>query len=67
MKPKKLGLPSEMGGMSTKATKAQKQLEEDEKVLELIEDLENREFSPAVKKKILGATLFALCVGNMMI
>jgi MFS family permease len=33
----------------------------------MIEDLENREFSPEVRRKILIACLFALMVGNMMI
>jgi MFS family permease len=33
----------------------------------MIDDIENREFSPATRKKILFATLFSLMIGNMMI
>ena len=46
---------------------ALKEAQMDQQTLKVLQELEEKEFTPETRRKILFACLFSLCIGNMMI
>ena len=46
---------------------ALKEAQMDAQTLKVLQELDEKEFTPETRRKILFACLFSLCIGNMMI